>query len=193
MNVLEEANELIYGERLESYGPAGLIFDRIADVWAGILGHPVSAQEVGLMMAGLKLVRATVRTDRDDLRDAAGYVGCVEQVRGALQDREDLEEALAKDLTDISEVIERLENLAPAKPGVPEVPCPCDAAAPAHGQLHLPSCSRIWGNPREHGVPDPGFEYLTAFGHSVRPLFSGEPVGREPEERGSPPEVPKPR
>lgn len=71
--------------------------------------------------------------------------------------------------------------------------CPCNPEDPAHGQLHLPSCSRLWGNPREHGVPDPAAQDSAAFGHSVRPLLPGEPVGREPEERGSPPEVPKPR
>ena len=80
-NILEEANDLIYGERRKQYGHARVAFDRIAKVWSGILGTDVTGEQVGLCMAGMKLVRADLRWCMDDLVDAAGYIGCVEQVR----------------------------------------------------------------------------------------------------------------
>lgn len=75
MTDLFDAARKIMGERLESYGPPDRMFERIADVWSEILQHHVSAYEVALMMATLKILRAT--TDpypEDSLIDAACYL-----------------------------------------------------------------------------------------------------------------------
>lgn len=62
-------------ERGRSWGSAGATHARIAQVWSGILDHPVTAGEVALCMSGLKLVRASVNPDDpDSFNDGVGYL-----------------------------------------------------------------------------------------------------------------------
>ena len=79
--VLEEANELIFGERAKAYGNADANFRRIAAGWSVILGTTVTPEQVGLCMAWLKIARQVGKPNRDNLVDAAGYIGCVEKVQ----------------------------------------------------------------------------------------------------------------
>lgn len=73
--VLAEADRIIHGDRRTSYGGPKESFTRIALVWGSILGHPVTATQVALCMAGLKLIREANKTQRDNLVDIAGYAG----------------------------------------------------------------------------------------------------------------------
>jgi hypothetical protein len=51
-------------------------------VWGELLGtDPVPADMVALMLAGMKLVRATGRINRDDLVDACAYLMLADDVR----------------------------------------------------------------------------------------------------------------
>lgn len=77
MNILEEANDLIYGDRAKSYGRVTDNFGRIAKGWEVILGQPITIEQVGLCMAWLKIAREIGNPKRDNLVDAAGYLGCV--------------------------------------------------------------------------------------------------------------------
>lgn len=53
-------------ERANQWGDAQSTHARIGDVWSGILGIDVSARQVALCMAGLKLVRAEINPGNED-------------------------------------------------------------------------------------------------------------------------------
>ena len=86
MNVLETANSLIYGDRQKSYGSAAKNFTDIGVGWANILGVPVSAEQVGIMMIWLKCFRISAgisrgeKVHKDSVIDIAGYAGCLEKI-----------------------------------------------------------------------------------------------------------------
>ena len=77
MNILEEANELIYGDRAVAYGPVSESFGRIARFWSVILDKEVTAEQVGLCMVALKMSRQISKAGRGNLVDGAGYFGCI--------------------------------------------------------------------------------------------------------------------
>lgn len=87
-SILVEAEGLINGPRAASYGHAFDNFGAIADVWNWWLAFKVARggewriepEDVGVMMTLLKLARNGNAPKRDNLVDAAGYLGCVEQV-----------------------------------------------------------------------------------------------------------------
>lgn len=83
-NVLQQAEKLIYGDRQKAYGSVSTNFTNIAKGWEVILGTEVSAEQVGLCMAWLKIARQVNKPNIDNLIDAAGYVGCVEKVQKGL-------------------------------------------------------------------------------------------------------------
>lgn len=65
----------IIDRRVRVYGNPNENFERIAQVWSGIVGHPIKAVEVPLMMAGMKLVRTQVSPDySDNSDDIDGYM-----------------------------------------------------------------------------------------------------------------------
>ena len=81
--VLEEANELIYGERAAEYGSALTEAEKISRGWEIILGlEPLTMKLTApaLCMTWLKIVRETNQHKRDNIVDAAGYLGLVEKV-----------------------------------------------------------------------------------------------------------------
>lgn len=78
--ILEEAQNLIQGDRRDDYGPVEESFLRIASIWTGVLGRPVSPQQVALCMIGLKLYREANTHKRDNLVDIAGYTALLEQL-----------------------------------------------------------------------------------------------------------------
>jgi hypothetical protein len=80
MNILEEANSLVHGDRQAAYGHPLDDFTRTAAMWAAILGHPVTAEQVGLCMCAVKISRQVNHPKRDNLVDLAGYAATVEMV-----------------------------------------------------------------------------------------------------------------
>lgn len=74
--------EPILQEREKQWGDATRTHQRIAEVWSGILGHPVTPVEVALMMAGLKLVRASINPgEPDSYLDGHGYLTIAEHIQ----------------------------------------------------------------------------------------------------------------
>lgn len=68
-----ETTELLE-QRGSVYGDAVTTHERIAQVWTGIAGAPITGHQVALMMAGLKLVRAANGpTHEDSYDDLMGY------------------------------------------------------------------------------------------------------------------------
>lgn len=78
--VLQEAQRLVYGDRNADYGHPLDDFSRTAQIWSAILGSPVTAEQVGLCMIGVKLSRQCNHPKRDNMTDAAGYAGTVQMV-----------------------------------------------------------------------------------------------------------------
>ena len=75
MSILHQADELLHGARQDSYGDPVPNYVRIGAIWGALLDcDPLPAHVVALMMAGLKLCRASQRDDDDDLIDAAAYL-----------------------------------------------------------------------------------------------------------------------
>lgn len=85
MNILKEAESIIYGDREQTYGKPGVNLERIAGQWALYLqqkfGVEVSltAEDVCWMMVDLKKCRQMNADKRDNLVDAAGYLALIER------------------------------------------------------------------------------------------------------------------
>jgi hypothetical protein len=81
-SILEEAQELIHGERQKTYGNPLDDFSRTGRMWGALLKIPdIPAETVALMMAALKMSRlCNTPNHRDSLVDLAGYAGADEMV-----------------------------------------------------------------------------------------------------------------
>lgn len=83
--VLLEAHYAITGERAESYGDAKIGFSKISEQWALYIYHKygvtvqLTPEDVCWMMADLKKVRQMTKQKRDNVVDAAGYIGLIER------------------------------------------------------------------------------------------------------------------
>lgn len=79
-DLLNEANELIHGDRNAHYGHPTINFDRIAAIWNVLLGPKLNAEitpaETADMMIGVKLARNVEAPKRDNYADIAGYAAC---------------------------------------------------------------------------------------------------------------------
>ena len=75
IDILEEAARIIGGARQEEYGKPEDSFQKIADYWGTYLDHPISSQDVALMMVMLKVARVPEgqKASRDTMVDIAGY------------------------------------------------------------------------------------------------------------------------
>lgn len=80
MNILEEANKLVHGDRNADYGHPLDDFARSAAMWSAIIGHPVTPEQVGLCMCAVKISRQCNKPKADNLVDLAGYAETVNMV-----------------------------------------------------------------------------------------------------------------
>lgn len=80
-NVLEEADNIINGQRRDDYGGPMESFTRIAKLWEPILGIEISPYDVALCLIQLKVARAVNGMQRDSVVDIAGYAGCIELMK----------------------------------------------------------------------------------------------------------------
>jgi hypothetical protein len=72
--ILETAKHLVNGDRADAYGPPEENFKRIADGWSVILQADVSAEQVALCMAWLKIARLVNSSTQDGYVDGAAYI-----------------------------------------------------------------------------------------------------------------------
>lgn len=81
--VLDRAKKIVDGrDKQQHYGPPEESMNRISQVWSGILGQTITAGQVALMMAGLKLARLGADPEHaDSLDDLAGYARIYERVK----------------------------------------------------------------------------------------------------------------
>lgn len=100
--VLDEAAAIVR-QRQEQYGPPTEHHAATAAVWTQLLrrrgllraGAELEGADIGLLMAGEKLVREAHQPLRDNLVDVCGYVACRERNLRAAESDPDLEPILA--------------------------------------------------------------------------------------------------
>lgn len=86
--VLEEAMEIINGERQDVYGVPENSFKLIGEYWSTYLRNRkspfniVDAVDVAMMMTLFKIAREANQHKRDNLVDAAGYLGIYADMQG---------------------------------------------------------------------------------------------------------------
>ena len=84
MNILEEANHLVSGDRQEAYLHPVHDYACTAALWSALIEKryavkvPLTPDFCCLMMSAMKLSREAGKHKRDNLVDAAGYVRCAE-------------------------------------------------------------------------------------------------------------------
>lgn len=80
-NILDEAARLTDQDRQQTYGNPKELYARLATIWSGILGYPITPGEVVLCMAAVKLGRLSINPDhRDSVIDLAGYARIYERL-----------------------------------------------------------------------------------------------------------------
>ena len=83
---MQEYENDILKDREKSYGDPIEMHNRIAKIWSAVLNEPVTAYEVALCMAGLKLARATKNaSDPDSLIDAHGYAEIAQSIQAYVE------------------------------------------------------------------------------------------------------------
>lgn len=83
--LLQEAHEIIYGDREETYGKPSKNLANIALMWEHYLQAKhgaviVTEEDVCWMMVLLKMARQMNKHKRDNLVDAAGYIALIERM-----------------------------------------------------------------------------------------------------------------
>ena len=87
MNILEEANKIIYGDREQTYGHPSKNLDAIAMYWSTHIFNKfnvvldLTAEDVCWMMVDLKKARQLNQHKRDNVVDAAGYIALIERIQ----------------------------------------------------------------------------------------------------------------
>ena len=80
----DNERDAILQEREKQWGDAVSTHVRIAQVWSAIIDYDIRPHQVALMMAGLKLVRASINpVDPDSVKDARGYLGIAQEIEDA--------------------------------------------------------------------------------------------------------------
>lgn len=79
-SILAEAADVINGERQDVYGNPEDSFELIAKYWSVFLSPkfgpvPLYGEDVAIMMTLFKIAREMYQHKRDNIRDAAGYLG----------------------------------------------------------------------------------------------------------------------
>ena len=91
-SILDEAQGIIWGDREKTYGEPDVNLKRIATLWNaflvsrykhGFTGEPyeITSEDVCWMMVLLKASRQMNTPKRDNLVDAAGYIGLIERIQ----------------------------------------------------------------------------------------------------------------
>lgn len=72
-----EAHDIVNGDRMAAYGSPKPAYEGMAKVWSGLLDHklkePLTAEDVVILLTGMKLTREARKHKRDNLVDIHGY------------------------------------------------------------------------------------------------------------------------
>ena len=84
MNILEEANKLVHGDRGADYGHPYTDYACTADLWRALINRrygldvPITPDFACLMMVQVKMSREAGKPKRDNRVDGAGYLECAD-------------------------------------------------------------------------------------------------------------------
>lgn len=79
-NILEEAQEQVFGKQEKKYGHPAVNMVRIARLWSAILEINITPKQVGLMFVASKIAREMNAHSKDNLVDIAGYAAVIERL-----------------------------------------------------------------------------------------------------------------
>jgi hypothetical protein len=80
-SIIDDAREVVSGDRRRDYGTPREVHTRIGRMWGAILGLPdIAPERVALMMIALKVAREVQTSKRDNRVDMAGYLLCLEEI-----------------------------------------------------------------------------------------------------------------
>ena len=71
--ILEEANKLTQTDRQRDYGTPRVNHDRIANLWSAYLERPITAEQVAICLALVKISRTMQSKKIDNYIDGAAY------------------------------------------------------------------------------------------------------------------------
>lgn len=77
---IDEAKEIVYGDREQTYGHPSINLERIASMWSVIFGHPVTPRQVCQAMIALKLARDVNAPKHDNVVDMIGYAALIDRI-----------------------------------------------------------------------------------------------------------------
>lgn len=80
MSMIDEAKQLVDGQRQEDYGNINDSFLCIAGLWSAYTGIHIDKYDVAKMMMLLKISRARNGNHRDSYIDIVGYVECIDKL-----------------------------------------------------------------------------------------------------------------
>lgn len=93
-SILQEAHRLTHGDRGADYGHPldnmGLTADIVSAILSRKLKEPITASEMALVLAGVKLARQIHRPKRDNMTDTAGYAWVAQECLDEAVRRNDL-------------------------------------------------------------------------------------------------------
>lgn len=79
--ILDKAIQCVCSDRDKQYGSPQDSFKEIAEYWSLYLGKTILPEDVGLMMALLKIARmVTGQPKEDSYVDACGYIACAGEI-----------------------------------------------------------------------------------------------------------------
>ena len=81
-DIIMKAEELINGDRNETYGDARESFDTIAKLWSVYLGVSVTAEQVAAMFVLMKISRQRKSKHMDNWVDIIGYAALGGEIEG---------------------------------------------------------------------------------------------------------------
>ena len=86
--IIDEAKKCVCEDRESQYGSPEDSFKFIAELWTVYLDYKLSAEDVAIMMALLKIARiAGGRFKADSYIDACGYIACAGEIAGRVESK----------------------------------------------------------------------------------------------------------
>jgi hypothetical protein len=79
-SLLADATAAVMGDRQDSYGNPEDNLGRIAQLWGAWIGKDLSAHDVAVLMALVKISRASHTHHRDNYVDGIGYLALAERL-----------------------------------------------------------------------------------------------------------------
>lgn len=81
LTILEEAGNIVNGQRRKDYGHPSIQFGRLAGLASIIFEKEITKMQVGMFLIALKISRLMHSYTRDSLVDCCGYAQCIELIQ----------------------------------------------------------------------------------------------------------------